>query len=251
MVARNKKILVADDHLTSIMYQSILLGRLGYEVVPAFSGREVLEQLEAARPDLVLLASNLPEMDGLLTLKTLRGHSRGAKVPVIIVAESHSEAYQRQAEAAGCSGYLAKPIGIKALNAVLQQALFAEGLVRSNLRVPLAQQVEIRHGEELGHYRGVALSEGGLFVLSAEPLPVGSQVRVGLQLSSDCRLELAGRVIYHQGFGAERRDPEQGMAIAFQDPDEAALASLRRHIRAILAGDLTGGEDGQVFFREP
>ncbi len=251
MEPRNKTIIVADDHLTSIMYQSILLRRLGYEVVPALSGREVLEQFEAVRPDLVLLASNLPGMDGLLTLKTLRGYPAGREVPVIIVAENHDEAYQRRAEAAGCTGYLAKPLGIKALNAVLQQALFAEGLNRRNLRVPLDREVEIRQGGEWSRHWGLALSEGGLFVRAAEPLAVGSAVQVGLQLNAETRLELPGKVIYHQGFGPGESDPDRGMAIAFTDVDEAALTALRYHIGAVLAGDLTGGEDGQVFVREP
>ncbi len=59
-----KKILIADDNQTFLMYMGILLKRMGFTVIPAEDGLEVLKLLKIVEPDVIMLDIRLGTMDG-------------------------------------------------------------------------------------------------------------------------------------------------------------------------------------------
>ena len=83
---QNKKIilLVEDDPLILRMYQTKLTND-GYKVNTAFNGEEAIIQAKKEKPDLIFLDVMMPKMNGVETLKALKGDPQTAQIPVIIL----------------------------------------------------------------------------------------------------------------------------------------------------------------------
>jgi CheY-like chemotaxis protein len=77
-----KKILVVDDEEgLRLLYEEVLKEE-GYEVLTAKNGREAIQQLEAGKPDLIILDIVMPVMDGMEALGRIVGKDR--KIPIIL-----------------------------------------------------------------------------------------------------------------------------------------------------------------------
>ena len=82
MTATRRTILVCDDDGDIVDMTRLVLEEGGYAVIPCRSGPEALQTLEQARPDLILLDINMPEMDGWQVLKVLKVDERTTTIPV-------------------------------------------------------------------------------------------------------------------------------------------------------------------------
>ncbi|HET8852404.1 MAG TPA: response regulator, partial [Ktedonobacteraceae bacterium] len=82
MPVKKTTVLVADDdpHLLRLMTRNLQFE--GYEVIPVSDGQQALEQIEAQRPDLVLLDVMMPKLDGFTVCHRTREFSA---VPIILV----------------------------------------------------------------------------------------------------------------------------------------------------------------------
>jgi two-component system chemotaxis response regulator CheY len=85
------------------------LTQAGYEVVEASDGEEGLAKAKATRVDLVLTDQNMPAMDGLSLVRSLRRLPRYASVPILLLTTESSDAMKQQGRAAGATGWLVKP----------------------------------------------------------------------------------------------------------------------------------------------
>ena len=107
------KVLVVDDDEDIRMLVAELLRVSGHEVVGAPSGVEALALLEAgARPDLVLLDVQMPELDGWDTLRGIRGMAGIGEVPVVLCTVKSGPVDTALGQALGCDGYVVKPFAI-------------------------------------------------------------------------------------------------------------------------------------------
>ena len=115
----NKKIvlLVDDDPLILRMYQNKLTND-GYEVLTATNGEEALVAVIKKTPDLVLLDVMMPKMNGVETLKRLKGDPKTKAIPVIILTNlGDREEDVENAKKLGALDYLVKSeISLKALS---------------------------------------------------------------------------------------------------------------------------------------
>jgi len=80
-----KKILVVDDSATIRTLQGFILESAGFEVQTASNGIEALEKLYREKFDLVVADINMPKMDGLTLIKTLRKQNSYRDLPIIIL----------------------------------------------------------------------------------------------------------------------------------------------------------------------
>ena len=99
-------ILIADDDLAVRTILRAVLQREGYEVVEAANGREALEALHQARPALVMLDVEMPEMDGWEALERIR---ESTDVPVMMLSAHAGDAHTVRGLRAGADDYVAKP----------------------------------------------------------------------------------------------------------------------------------------------
>jgi adenylate cyclase len=102
------RILVVDDVPENVRLLEAVLVPRGYEVVSATDGRDALELVASAEPDLVLLDVVMPEMDGYAVCRRLREHEETAVLPVIMLTASDGPE-KMQAIEAGADDFIPKP----------------------------------------------------------------------------------------------------------------------------------------------
>jgi two-component system cell cycle response regulator DivK len=105
-----KKILLVEDNPVNRRLAVFLLRSQGYDVREASTGLEALEMLEKERPDLIVMDIQLPGMDGLEVTRKIKAQPDTADIPVIAVTSYAMKGDREKALAAGCVGYVTKPI---------------------------------------------------------------------------------------------------------------------------------------------
>jgi two-component system cell cycle response regulator DivK len=105
-----RKILVVEDNEQNLYLITFLLQNQGYEVVLAHSGLQAIEQAKIERPDLILLDIQLPEMDGYEATRKIRDIPEISHTPIVAVTSYAMVDDRTKALAAGCNGYMEKPI---------------------------------------------------------------------------------------------------------------------------------------------
>ena len=118
----NRKILVVDDNLDSILIMRSTLETHGFTVLSAQSGPDALEQLRTEVPDLILLDVMMPQMSGLEVLQRIKSAHATAKVPVIMVTAKMQDEDVMTGYQLGADYYITKPCTAK-------QLLYGIGLV--------------------------------------------------------------------------------------------------------------------------
>jgi two-component system cell cycle response regulator DivK len=105
-----KKILVIEDNEQNLYLVSFILNKNNYQVLQARSGDEGVAIASQHEPDLILLDIQLPVMDGYMVARLLRQMPALSKTPIIAVTSFAMPGDNEQAMAAGCTGYIEKPI---------------------------------------------------------------------------------------------------------------------------------------------
>ena len=102
-------ILAVDDSTSVLKMVESALRYKGYAVVAAADGVEALEALEREQFNLVVLDINMPRMDGLSLLKTIRERPEWAGLPILMLTTEGQEADRDRALAMGATDYMVKP----------------------------------------------------------------------------------------------------------------------------------------------
>jgi len=105
------KAMVIDDSRTIRMILAGTLGELGYEVCQASNGKEALAAVQAQHQDVALLLVdwNMPEMNGLEFVKSVRADPRFSSVPLMMVTTETEVEQMTAALEAGANEYVMKP----------------------------------------------------------------------------------------------------------------------------------------------
>ncbi len=116
------RILIAEDHLVNQRVFVSLLSKLGYRPSIATNGLEVLEALEQASFDLILMDIQMPEMDGLEATRQIIRRFAPEERPVIIAVTANALPGDREKYLeAGMDDFLAKPFLLKGLSALIRK----------------------------------------------------------------------------------------------------------------------------------
>jgi two-component system chemotaxis response regulator CheY len=108
---KHQRILIVEDASLIRLYYRDILERAGFEVEEALNGVEALEKLLIAPVDLLLVDINMPKMDGLTFLKTLRaGVPPIASTPALMISTEAAASDLAAARTAGANFYLIKPV---------------------------------------------------------------------------------------------------------------------------------------------
>jgi CheY-like chemotaxis protein len=116
-------ILIADDEDMNCVLLSKVLEDLGCIVKTTSNGQEALDVVEKKLPDLIILDSTMPILNGEETLLKLKQDDRTKKIPVVIATGDAFAENQARLIVAGASAILSKPIAVKDLAKVLIQHL--------------------------------------------------------------------------------------------------------------------------------
>jgi two-component system chemotaxis response regulator CheY len=118
-----KTILAVDDSASIRQMVSFTLKSAGYEVVEAVDGMDGLEKIKGRRIDLILTDQNMPRMDGLTLIRSLRVQPQYKTTPILMLTTESSEAMKTQGRAAGATGWLVKPFDPQKLIEVVRKVI--------------------------------------------------------------------------------------------------------------------------------
>lgn len=119
------KVIIADDSMVTRKIIEAAIKPLGYDVLHAANGQEVVKLLDeqANEVELVLLDWNMPVLNGLETVKRIKGNDLCGHICVMMVSTESEDDKIEQAIAAGAAGYLAKPFTREELAERVQSTL--------------------------------------------------------------------------------------------------------------------------------
>lgn len=105
-------ILIVEDNPMNAELMTDLLEECGYAVIHAASGEEGISLATNRLPDLVLMDVSLPVLDGLSASRILKDQAATANIPIVAVTAHAMKGDRERVLAAGCAGYVTKPIDI-------------------------------------------------------------------------------------------------------------------------------------------
>ena len=120
------RILVIEDNPANLKLAVLLLERKGHELIQAGDAEQGLRLAREQHLDLVLMDVQLPGMDGLTATRLLKGDAATRDIRIVALTALAMSGDREKIEAAGCDGYIAKPIRyqefLKTVAAVLEGA---------------------------------------------------------------------------------------------------------------------------------
>jgi two-component system, cell cycle response regulator DivK len=115
-----KSILIVDDSVSNLKLSTFLLRQEGFEVTTAENAEEALTGLAEHVPALILMDIQLPGMDGLELTRRLRQDDSLRDVSIVAFTASAIKGDEEIAQAAGCHGYITKPIDTRSFGSVVR-----------------------------------------------------------------------------------------------------------------------------------
>ena len=117
------RILIVEDNPANMRLASFLLQSAGHTALCAADAETGLALVRAEQPDLILMDIQLPGMDGLAATVLLKKDPATAAIPVIALTAMAQMEDREKAMAAGCDGYIAKPLSIRGLYSAIDSLL--------------------------------------------------------------------------------------------------------------------------------
>ncbi|BBE50205.1 Chemotaxis protein CheY [Ferriphaselus amnicola] len=118
-----KTVLSVDDSSSIRQMVAFTLKSAGYDVIEAADGQDGLNKAKMKTVDLVLTDQNMPIMDGLTLIRTLRSMPNYRTVPILMLTTESSDAMKMQGKAAGATGWLVKPFDPSKLLEVVKKVI--------------------------------------------------------------------------------------------------------------------------------
>ncbi|MBY0544164.1 MAG: response regulator [Gammaproteobacteria bacterium] len=118
-----ESILIIDDNPINLKLFKVLLNTQGYDVKEAINALDALSILETFKPNLILMDWQLPGMDGLALTQKLKADPKFKHILILIISAFAMKGDEGKAFAAGCNGYMSKPINPQALLSLIQDFL--------------------------------------------------------------------------------------------------------------------------------
>jgi CheY-like chemotaxis protein len=123
----SEPILIVDDNPYNLKLARLLLSGEGYEARTAVDAEHAISLMTEFRPRLILMDIQLPGMDGLELTRRLKAEPETRDIIVVALTAYAMKGDEEKARAAGCDGYIAKPIDVKTLPAAVAQYLSNAG----------------------------------------------------------------------------------------------------------------------------
>jgi two-component system chemotaxis response regulator CheY len=102
---------------------SFTLNSVGHEVIQACDGKEALQLLQGRKVDLVIADVNMPNMDGIALVKSLREQADYKFTPILMLTTESQESKRQQGKVAGATGWIVKPFNPEQLLNVVKKVL--------------------------------------------------------------------------------------------------------------------------------
>lgn len=128
-------LLIVDDNPNNLRLLATMLVAQGYKVRKAINGQLALNVTKTARPELILLDINMPEINGFEVCKQLKADPQTSEIPIIFLSALHEAEDKVKAFEVGGSDYITKPFQFPEVLARVENQL-----ARQNLQIKLQEQ---------------------------------------------------------------------------------------------------------------
>jgi CheY-like chemotaxis protein len=118
-----KSILIVDDNAQNLKLARVVLANEGFDVQTASNAEDALQLLRTITPRLILMDIQLPGMDGLELTRQLKADPATRAIRVIALTAYAMKGDDEKAFAAGCDGYITKPIDVERLPVLVSSYL--------------------------------------------------------------------------------------------------------------------------------
>lgn len=119
MKGNPQKILIADDKTDNRALLRDMLSPMGFSISEAENGRDCMQQALNWKPDLILMDSRMPVMDGLEACQRIRARAETKNIVIIAISANVFESHRQLCIEAGADGFIAKPVQLEALLTLL------------------------------------------------------------------------------------------------------------------------------------
>jgi two-component system, cell cycle response regulator DivK len=124
-------VLIVDDNIQNLKLVRLILANERYEVRTAVDAEEALALLRTCTPHVILMDLQLPGMDGLQLTRQLKADPATRGIRIIALTAYAMKGDEEKAFAAGCDGYVTKPIDTERLPAIVRAHLPGRAKARS------------------------------------------------------------------------------------------------------------------------
>lgn len=118
-----KTVLTVDDSASIRQMVTFTLKSAGYEVTEAVDGQDGLDKAKAKAYNLVLTDQNMPKIDGLTLIKSLRALPQYKSTPILMLTTEAGDTMKMAGKAAGATGWLVKPFDPQKLIDVVKKVI--------------------------------------------------------------------------------------------------------------------------------
>ncbi|HEX7045108.1 MAG TPA: response regulator [Burkholderiales bacterium] len=115
--------MTVDDTASMRQMISFTLGSAGYEVIEAADGAEALKLAQGRKVDLVIADVNMPNMDGITLVKSLRAMEQYKFTPILMLTTESQAGKRDEGKSAGATGWIVKPFNPEQLVNVVRKVL--------------------------------------------------------------------------------------------------------------------------------
>ena len=116
-------ILTVDDTASMRQMISFTLNSVGHEVLQASDGSEALKILQGKKVDLVIADVNMPNMDGISLVKSLRAIAEYKFTPILMLTTESQESKRQEGKSVGATGWIVKPFNPEQLLTIVKKVL--------------------------------------------------------------------------------------------------------------------------------
>ena len=120
------RILCVEDNPQNMRLVRKILKHEGYTVLEAEDGASGLAVAETEKPDLILMDINLPDIDGLEVTRRIKAQAHLKQIPIVALTANAMYGDEERCLAAGCDGYIAKPVSKEKLVTSIEMYLSRE-----------------------------------------------------------------------------------------------------------------------------
>lgn len=119
----SKIIMTVDDSASMRQMLSLTLEKAGYEVVEAVDGMDAVDKLDKTAMHMMITDLNMPNMNGIDLIKSVRAKTQFKFVPVIMLTTESDNSKKQEGKAAGATGWIVKPFKPDQLINVVKKVL--------------------------------------------------------------------------------------------------------------------------------
>ncbi len=234
--AKKRSIIVAGAKTKDVLSMVLMLRHFDYDAAIVNSAVNIVDQIAAARPALVINCLNLPGIKGTRLFDLLKEDRRTESIPMAFVVSPGDVAGERRCYDIGAAGCISRPVIADALYRVVQEII--EPKTRASIRLDAEIDVSLNGMPLSGpdSFCTIDLCENGMYVPTDKPLAPGVKIDVEMRIK-DRTISVTGVVLHRSTSGRGRRNVS-GMGIMFVKIEPQDQTAIRNFIREELSEDV-------------